>query len=146
MSGAINLWLLLGAVLSAVAAALHVAIIIGGARWYRYFGAGEQMAGMAEAGRWAPGLITAGLALVLSIWSAYALAGAGWLIAPGSLPWLKLGLSLITTAYLLRGLAVVPAWLWVPTQATPFMFWSSLICLGYGLVHLVGLVQVWGRL
>lgn len=146
MSGPINLWLVLGASLSALAAALHVAIIVGGAPWYRFFGAGERMAAMAEAGRWAPALITAGIAVVLSIWGAYAMAGAGWLLKPGSLPWLALGLSLITAIYLMRGLAGVFAWFWVPTVATPFMFWSSLICLGYGLVHLIGLLQVWEHL
>lgn len=29
---------------------------------------------------------------------------------------------------------------------TPFVVWSSLICFGYGVVHLVGLVQRWPAL
>ena len=36
-----NYWLITGGILSAVAAVLHIAVIIGGANWYRFFGAGE---------------------------------------------------------------------------------------------------------
>ena len=146
MSAAPNPWLLLGGSLSAVAGLLHLGIIVRGAPWYRFFGAGERFARMAEAGQWFPALVTAGIAAVLFVWSAYALAAAGWLINPARLPWLKLGVSVITAIYLLRGLVVVPMLWWAPTQATPFWWWSSAICLVYGLVHLLGLSQVWGRL
>lgn len=146
MSAAPNLWLLLGGLLSAVAGVLHLGIIAVGAPWYRFFGAGERFARMAEAGQWFPALVTAGIAVVLFVWSAYALAAAGWMVNPARLPWLKFGLSVITAAYLLRGLVVVPLWCWAPTQATPFWWWSSAVCLVYGLVHLLGLSQVWERL
>ena len=53
---------------------------------------------------------------------------------------------MITAVYLLRGLAIVPLRWLAPDQVTPFLVWSSLICLGYGLVHLIGLRQVWARL
>lgn len=141
----LNPWLVSGAVLSGVAALLHVAIIVGGGAWYRFFGAGESMARMAEAGRLYPALLTAGIALMLLLWQAYALAGAGASMASG-LPWIKAALTLITSIYLLRGLALLPLWLLAPSQLTPFLIWSSLICIGYGLVHLIGLSQVWGRL
>ena len=36
-----NYWLITGGILSAVAAVLHIAVIIGGADWYCFFGAGE---------------------------------------------------------------------------------------------------------
>lgn len=146
MSAAPNLWLLLGGLLSAVAGVLHLGIIAHGAPWYRFFGAGERFARMAEAGQWFPALVTAGIAVVLFVWSAYALAAAGWMVNPARRPWLKFGLSVITAAYLLRGLVVVPLWWWAPTQATPFWWWSSAVCLVYGLVHLLGLSQVWERL
>lgn len=141
----LNPWLLVGAALSAIAALLHLAIIIGGGGWYRFFGAGEAMARMAEAGRSYPAVLTSGIALLLLLWSLYALAGAGWLGA-ASLPWVKAALTLITAIYLLRGLALLPLWLLTPDQLTPFWIWSSLTCSGFGLVHLVGLSQVWGRL
>jgi hypothetical protein len=148
MSANINPWLFVGAVLSAIAALLHLAIIVGGGAWYRFFGAGENFARMAEAGRWLPGLVTAGIAAVLLLWSTYALAGALGSAGLGTiaLPWIKPALCLITTVYLLRGLALFPLWWMRPAQVDAFALWSSLICLGYGLVHLSGLLQTWERL
>jgi hypothetical protein len=69
-------WLLAGGLITGVASLLHVAIIIGGADWYRFFGAGERMARLAAHGSPYPSLITAGIALILSIWTLYALSGA----------------------------------------------------------------------
>lgn len=46
----VNLIPMLGSGLSAIAALLHVGIIIGGPSWYRFFGAGERMARAAAAG------------------------------------------------------------------------------------------------
>ncbi len=138
-----NGWLVAAAVLSGVAALLHVAIVFGGAPWYRYFGAGERMAAAADAGRAYPTLVTLGIAAVLALWAAYALAGAGLL---AGVPLLKWGLAAITAIYLVRGLAIVPVLVFARAQATPFLVWSSIICIGYGVVHLVGMVQVWNQL
>lgn len=143
MAGQYNLALLIGAALSAIAALLHVGIIFGGAPWYRFFGAGEQLAAADAAGKRHPAVITAAIAAVLGTWAMYALAGAG-VIAP--LPWLKAALLLMTAVYLLRGLAIVPLLLFARARATPFLVWSSLICIGYGAVHLAGVSQVWDRL
>ena len=137
-----NVPLVIGAVLSGVAALLHVGIIIGGPAWYRFFGAGERFAAAAE-GHWWPALVTLAIASVLGLWAAYALSGAG---AIQALPLLRLALVLITAIYLLRGLTLVPALLIASSKVTPFLFWSSLICSGYGAVHLLGLIQVWSRL
>lgn len=138
-----NTSLIVGAVLSAVAALLHLGIIAGGPSWYRFFGAGERFASAAAAGRWWPDIATLGIACVLGLWSAYALSGAG-VIAP--LPLLKLALVLITGVYLLRGLVFLPALVIAGRKVTPFAVWSSAVCLGYGVCHLLGLVQVWSRL
>ena len=138
-----NIWLIVGAFLSGVAALLHVAIVFGGAPWYRFFGAGERMASAAAAGRLYPAVVTFGIALVLGCWAAYALSGAGVLPA---LPLLQLGLATITAIYLLRGLAIIPLLIAGRDKATPFLIWSSVICVGYGVVHLVGLAQVWVQL
>jgi hypothetical protein len=135
--------LIIAAGLSAVAALLHVGIIFGGAPWYRFFGAGERMASAAAAGRAYPTIVTSGIAALLGTWAAYALAGAG-VIAP--LPWMKAALALITAVYLLRGFAIVPLLLFARPKATPFLIWSSLICIGYGAVHLAGVAQAWDRL
>jgi hypothetical protein len=138
-----NVPLVIGAALSAIAAILHVCIIFGGPRWYRFFGAGKRMVAMAAEGRSYPTVFTAGITTVLAIWSAYALSGAG-VIEP--LPLLKVALPLITGVYLLRGLVVVPLLTFARTKSTPFLIWSSVVCLGYGIIHLVGVMQVWSRL
>jgi hypothetical protein len=77
MQSTVNIPLAAGALLSAVAALLHLGIIAGGPAWYRFFGAGERFARAAAEGRWYPTVVTLGIAAVLFIWSAYALAGAG---------------------------------------------------------------------
>lgn len=138
-----NTALLIAACLSAIAALLHVGIVFGGAPWYRFFGAGERMASAAAAGSVYPTLVTLGIATVLALWSAYALSGAGVIQA---LPWRKLALCAITAIYLVRGLAIVPLLAWAPSQATAFLVWSSLICILYGAIHLLGLRQAWHHL
>jgi hypothetical protein len=138
----INILLSLGAILSALAAAAHICIIIGGAAWYRFFGAGEQFAVATEQGKIYPAVVTFGIATVLAVWSAYALSGAGWLLG---LPFLKIVLCVITGVYLLRGLGGF-AMLGVKSPYTKrFIVVSSLICLVFGIVHLLGLIQVWGK-
>lgn len=140
MQTSANIPLAVGALLSAVAALLHLGIIAGGPAWYRFFGAGERFARAAAQGRRYPAIVTLGIAAVLSTWSAYALAGAGVI---GALPFLKVALVAITTVYLVRGVAFAPLVLAKGGAITPFVVWSSVICFGYGVVHLVGLVQRW---
>lgn len=136
---AVNWPLVAGAGLSALAALLHIAIIFGGPRWYRYFHAGPRLTAAAAAGRLWPHLVTLGIAAVLALWSANALSGAG-VIAP--LPFTRATLIVITAIYLLRGLVPVPALLLTGRRVTAFWLWSSLICLIYGATHLVGLLRM----
>lgn len=84
-------------------AVLHVAIIFIGAPAYRYFGAGETMAQMAESGSLIPALATLCIAIVFVGFAAYAFSGAGK-IRP--LPLLKLGTYSIGVIFCLRGIAV----------------------------------------
>ena len=135
-----NIPLVVGAGLSAIAALLHVCVIFGGPAWYRFFGAGERMAAGAAAGHLYPALVTLLIACVLGAWAAYALSGAG-VLRP--LPLLALALPVITAVYLLRGLVAVALFVFDRRRLTAFWVWSSLVCLVYGVVHLVGLVQVW---
>lgn len=108
------------------------------------------MAQMAQAGRMRPTVITASIAMILAGWGFYALAGAGqlneWIGFSFKLPGLKWVLSGVTAIYLLRGLAVLPMWWLLPAQVNRFWVVSSLICLVFGLIHLQGLIQVWGVL
>lgn len=135
-------FLVLAGWLSLLAAALHLAVIVGGPDWYRFFGAGEGMARMAERGMIQPTLITLGIAAVLAIWAAYAFSGAGLI---GKLPLLRTGLVVITLIYLARGLLVVPAAL-MQREINAFGWWSSLIVLIYGLAYLIGTWRAWPRL
>ena len=136
--------LIIGATLSGLAALLHIGCIVFGASWYRFFGAGARMAQLAAAGSWRPALITTGIVLVLLVWSLYALSGAG--VIP-KLPFLRLGLCVITGIYFLRGIAGF----WLAATApgrygVAFWCWSSAICLAIGMVYFVGTWQVWTKL
>ncbi|GAA6153607.1 hypothetical protein [Pseudoteredinibacter isoporae] len=138
-----NPYLLIAAALSAIAAFLHLAIILGGPDWYRFFGAGEAMAQMAERGEIKPTLITLGIATVLFSWCLYALSAAGK-IPP--LPLLRTALVVITTIYLLRGLSVLLMAILQDEFREPFWIWSSLICTAFGGVYAIGSWQQWGYL
>ena len=136
-----NAWLEVGGWLSTAAAALHVGVIVGGPDWYRFFGAGEPLARMAERGSPVPALVTMGIAIVLAIWAAYAFAGAGLI---RRLPLMRTALVAISAIYLARGLIIVPVLL--QPDARPFDIWSSLIVLAYGTAYAVGTWQVWDHL
>ena len=143
---AANRFLIAGGILSASASLLHLAVIIGGPDWYRFFGAGEGMARMAEQGSWTPTVITLGIASVLAVWSAYAFSGAGLF---SRLPLLRTGLVVISLIYLARGLVLIPAMILNPqglAGITPFIWWSSLIVLVYGVAYAVGTWTAWQAL
>ena len=63
----INRALIVGGVSTAIASLLHVAIIIGWADCYRFFGAGEGMAQLHEKGSTYPAMITGIIAIILAI-------------------------------------------------------------------------------
>ena len=143
MKPARNPALVIGGLLSVAASLLHSGCIIGGPDWYRFFGAGEAMATMAERGSMTPTLLTLGIAAILAIWAAYAFSGAGLL---PRLPLLRTGLVVISTIYLLRGLALIPALIINRGDVMPFILWSSLIVLVYGLAYAIGTWTAWPHL
>ncbi len=136
-----NPWLIVGGWLSTAAALLHVAVIVGGPDWYRFFGAGEQMARMAEQGSPVPALVTLAIAALLAVWAAYAFAGAGLI---RRLPLMRTALVAITAIYLLRGLLIIPVLM--KPGAPAFDIWSSLIVLVYGIVYALGTWRAWHQL
>ncbi len=140
---ATNIWLITGGGLSAIAARVHLDIIIGGPDWYRFFGAGEAMAQAAEQGRLMPTLVTLGIAAMLAIWAAYAFSGAG--LIP-RLPLLRTALVIISGIFLLRALAVIPLLLTPTEQSATFWLWSSAIVLIYGLAYAIGTWRAWPEL
>ncbi|MEO6518518.1 MAG: hypothetical protein ABIO17_05945 [Pseudoxanthomonas sp.] len=138
-----NYFLIAGGTLSAIAALAHLGCIVFGASWYRFFGAGEKMVQLVEAGSSRPTRVTLLVAAVLLVWSAYALSGAG--VIP-RLPFLRIILCAITAVYLLRGLLFFLLIPYFPGNSLAFWLWSAAICLGIGLLHLAGLIQAWGLL
>ena len=137
--------LLIAGALNLLAALVHIAVVLGGPSWYRFFGAGEAMAVMAEKGLLKPGIITLGIAFVLIIWAIYAFSGAGFLPA---LPFTRVVLSLISAIYLIRGLVGMVAPFisnhpQIKQNSKSFWVWSSIICLVIGAFHLVGVVAIW---
>jgi hypothetical protein len=101
------------------------------------------MAQMDLAGHWYPTVATLVIATMLLVWSAFALSGAGVI---RRLPLTRAALCAITAVYLLRGVAFAPLMAYFPGNSAAFWAWSSGICLGFGVVHLIGLRQVWARL
>ena len=138
-----NYFLIAGGALSAIAALAHIGCIVFGASWYRFFGAGEKMVQLVEAGSSRPTRVTLLVAAVLFAWSAFALSGAG--VIP-RLPLLRIVLCAITAVYLLRGLLFFLLIPYFPGNSTAFWLWSAAICLGIGLLHLFGLLQAWSTL
>lgn len=135
--------LIMGGVLSIIASLLHIGVIIGGPDWYRFFGAGEDMAKMAEQGMLRPVFITLGIALVLATWGYFAFAGAGLVWTP---PLLRTGLITISAIYLLRGMILLPMLLFMADKVNAFAIWSSLIVLIYGLFYVIGTWKAWPSL
>lgn len=127
------------------AALLHLAIIVGGPAWYRFFGAGEAMARLSAGGSLYPAVATAGIATALAVAACFGLSGAG-VLRP--LPWLSPVLGLIAAVFIARGLLGVPV---VLLGAGPylaelrgrwlFMVVTSLVCLALGLGYGVGAVH-----
>jgi hypothetical protein len=135
-----NPWLVAGGVLSALASLLHAATIVGGPAWYRFFGAGEELAQAAERGSVVPGLITAAIAAILLAWALYAFSGAGLI---RRLPLLRTALVLISAVYVVRAMALVPFMILRPERVDTFAVVSSLIVLAYGLAYSVGTWKAW---
>ena len=126
-----------------LAAVLHILVIFGGPDWYRFFGAGEQMAQAAERGSWMPPAVTLAIAAVLVIWALYAFSGAGRV---GRMPLLRTGLVVIAAIYLLRGIVLIPALVRAAYPGSTFDIVSSAIVLVYGAAYAIGTWQAWPAL
>lgn len=136
VSRQVNRYLVLSGLLNAIAAILHLGCIYFGASWYRLFGAGEEMALMAEQGSNYPTIITFAIFSVLSIWALYCFSAAGLI---QKLPFTKFVLVLITSIYFIRG-CIGFLFIFMPLGRSPeFWFWSSLICITFGVCHALAL-------
>ncbi|BED89104.1 hypothetical protein PspMM1_15720 [Pseudoalteromonas sp. MM1] len=138
-----NKFLVIAGTLSFIASLLHIACIFGGPDWYRFFGAGEHMAQLAEQGSIYPTFVTLIISAILAIWGMYALSGARVIL---KLPLLKTALVLITGVYLVRGIAGLTIPFLTTSQAihhNSIEFWivSSTVCGIYGLFYLLGTLE-----
>ncbi len=136
-------FLIIGGTLCAFASVLHLAIIIGGEKWYRFFGAGEKMAHMAARGDIYPTIVTIFIASILLVWSLYGFAGEG--LIP-KMPFMKFCLCSISAVFFIRGFGVLIAMPFIPQLQSQFMFWSSIIVLLYFAVFAFGTAQNWKNL
>lgn len=132
--------LIAAAATSFLVALLHVYVIVRGAPAYRAFGAGETLASMAERGSWLPALLTAGITAVFLVFTAYYLSGAGLL---PHLPFLAFAMVGIAAIYTLRGAMVAMA---LRVRMSPFDFYSSLVSLLVGLLHVAAVWLAWPAL
>lgn len=124
-------------------ALLHIGVIIVGAEWYRLFGAGEEMAVLAEQGSWIPATVTFGIAVVLFLWGCYAFSGTGRI---GKLPFRKTALVIIACIFVLRGLGILAPLFGYAGHSGTFMLITSGISLGIGSMYALGLKKAWSTL
>lgn len=138
-----NRYLLAAGVVSLAASILHVAIIFGGAEWYRFFGAPAGMVTLAEQGSILPTFSTSGISFALFLWALYAFSGAGLI---RRLPLVKPALVIIACICLTRGLALFPVIVLKPEMVNSVILWSSVLCMVWGGCLAVGVHQVWSRI
>lgn len=138
-----SLALILGASLSATAAIAHLACIVIGPSAYRFMGAGERMARAAEAKHLRPTIMTLAITVILLIWTAFALSGAGVVTRLPFTKWALVGISFV---YLCRSFAVPMIKSSFPENSNTFWWVSSGICCFIGILHAYGTVSVWPTL
>lgn len=135
-----NLYLIIAAAFSTIAAFLHYACIIWGAPLFRFLGAGEQIARMAERGHWYASFAAFVIGSLLMLCAAYALSAAGLIL---QLPFVRFVLSAFTAILFLRGFAFPLLKPFFPGNSALFWYVTSAICLVMASVHLLGLRQAW---
>ena len=143
LNPSINLLLVLGAAMSAVAALLHYLCIFAGAPAFKALGAGERFVTLAARGNAYPAFVAFLIGSVLTVCAAYALSGAGLLFP---LPWLRWVLLMYSGVLLVRAVAFPLLRRVIRGNSTTFWWTSSALCFAIGAVHAIGLQQVWTRL
>lgn len=138
-------FLLAGSIMSFGIALLHLVIIFIGAEAYRYFGAGEEMASLAENGSLQPALVTFAITILFTMFGLYGLSGANIIMR---LPLLKWVLLAIGSIYALRGLAVFGEIivLFGNSEYPIRMIIFSLVSLIAGIFYLTGIKKNWKSL
>ena len=135
--------LLVAAWMSVAACLLHFAVIVGGPDWYRFFGAGEEMARAAQRGSSVPAIMTAIIATILAVWAAFSFGAAGTIRL---LPLTRTALIAIAVVLLARSALVLVPQVWAPEQTMAFRIVSSAVCLTMGLCFALGTWFAWPTL
>jgi hypothetical protein len=143
MSASTNKWLIGAALMSLAASLAHIGAILGGGDWYRFFGAGEQMARLAEAGSPRPAIMTGIIAAILAGWGLYALSGAG---AIRRLPLVRTALVAITLVLVARVVMGFFRGAFPPEVGMNFIVASSLIVAVMAAAFGAGTLKAWARL
>jgi hypothetical protein len=147
MSGSGGGFLLVaGGIANFAVAALHLRIVFLGPAGYRYFGAGEHLATMAQNGSALPALVTIALAVCFALFGYCALSGAGVYPRLPLLRWILLGVGIV---YTLRGLLILVELgriLSLPGTEPARELVFSAVALIIGLLYLVGLLLRWNQL
>lgn len=117
---------------------LHIIIMYVGAPAYRYFGAGEEMASLAESGSLQPVIITTAITVLFMLFALYAFSGMNLIFR---LPFVKQVLLLVGVLFTLRGAAAAFfVYLLVSTGSGEWIkdIVFSLVALSIGLMYLIG--------
>ena len=120
------------AALTLCMALLHYLCILWGADGFRFMGAGEAIAKMAENGHWYPTFISTAVGTALLIPTCYALAAAR---GKPRLPWHRQTMLATSIVFLLRGLAFPLLKPMFPENSDTFWWITSAICLLLGSLY-----------
>jgi len=125
-----------GAAIAALGAIIHIAAVLAGPAWYRFFGAPAVIVQSAEQGTWLAPLSTLGIAAAMALCAAYALSALGHF---PPLPLLTPVLWGIALVCMLRASVLLPIALRHPELLTTFNVVGSLIWGLAGICYLCGL-------
>lgn len=143
-----NKWLFSASIITAIISLLHIAIVIGGADWYIFFGAGTEMARQSNEGMLEPVITTLGIALSLALVTFYAFYTS---LKKKRLPFSNFILFGFTFIMIFRGLVGIPIvylldhpYLNELSERPLFMVVSSIFCLGLGCIYWIGIIKMSG--
>ena len=139
MSQSLRLYVLICAMLMAVGALLHLAVMFGGSQWYAIVGAPRGLIATLSQGSLRPAVSCVVIASALFVCSAYALSALGKI---RRLPALRVVLALIALGLIGRGFILPALATWHPRtlfgicgrceQLNGFVLLSSALCLVLG--------------
>ncbi len=138
-----NYSLKFGGTCSILVAVIHAAAIFAGADWYRFFGAGEQIAIMIEEGSWLPHLMSLAISAIFTLSGLYAYSAAK--VIP-RLPFVRTVVATAGVMYMIRGLAPFAYLVFKPSVLSTFDLVTAVVSLIIGCAYLIGIIRPWQEL